>query len=80
MQQPVVEPCPFDLDPFRQHKGALKLARGDAAMQIDPLPVVGLLAAYDEWLSSRVMLRSCIVKPATASVIRNAFSPSCSML
>ena len=48
MQQPVVEPRPADLDPFRQHEGALELARGDAAMQINPLGIVGLLAADDE--------------------------------
>ena len=48
MQEPVVERRAAHLDPLGEDKRSLKLARGDAAMQVDPLRVVGLLAADDE--------------------------------
>ena len=45
MQQAVVEPGAAHLDALGEHERALELARRDAAMQIDALRVVGLLAA-----------------------------------
>jgi len=54
----VVEPGAAHLDPLGKHKRALELARRDAAMQIDALPVIGLLARITSWLSSIVIVRS----------------------
>jgi len=45
MEQPVFEPRAADLDALRENEGALKLPRGDPAVQIDALSIVGLLAA-----------------------------------
>src|SRR6266851_1032119 len=45
MEQPVFEPRAAHLDALRENEGALKLPRGDPAVQIDALPIVGLLAA-----------------------------------
>ena len=43
-----VEPGTGDLDAFGQDEGALKLPCGDAAMEIDALLVVALLAAHHQ--------------------------------
>src|SRR5258707_136168 len=48
VEQPVVEPGAAHLDPLGEHERALELARRDAAMEIDALAVIGLLAADDE--------------------------------
>src|SRR5258707_13064539 len=48
VQQPIVERGARHLDAVGQHEGALELARGDAAVEIDAVLVVGLLAAHDE--------------------------------
>ena len=48
MQQPVVEPGAAHLDALGQHEGALELPRGNAAMQVDVLAFLDLLAANDE--------------------------------
>src|SRR5215470_641026 len=48
MQKPVVEPGRLHLDALGEHEGTLELARGDAAMQIDALALLLLLAAHDE--------------------------------
>src|SRR5215469_15037027 len=48
VQKPVVEPCALHLDALRQHEGALELPRGDAAMEVDALALLLLLAAHDE--------------------------------
>ena len=45
MQQPVIQARAADLDPIRQDEGALKLPRGDAAVQELPLAVGLVLAA-----------------------------------
>src|SRR6266436_1181843 len=48
VEEPVIEPRAAHFDAFGEDKGALELARGDAAVQINPLRIVGLLAADDE--------------------------------
>src|SRR6185437_11107890 len=48
VEQAVVERRAGDLDAVGEHEGALELARGDAAMEVDAILVVGLLAAHDE--------------------------------
>src|SRR5260221_5280026 len=48
VQQPIVERGARHLDAVGQHEGALELPRGDDAMEIDALLVVGLLTAHDE--------------------------------
>ena len=48
MEEPIVEPGAAHLDPLSQHKGALELAGRDAAVEMDAVGVVGLLAADDE--------------------------------
>src|SRR5207237_443334 len=48
VQEPVFEPSAPHLDPLGQHKRALELARRDAAVEIDALRIVGLLAADHE--------------------------------
>src|SRR5204862_305813 len=48
VEEPVIQPRAAHLDAFREDKGALELARGDAAVQINPLRIVRLLAADDE--------------------------------
>ena len=45
-QQAVVEPRPGHLDAVGQHESALELTGGDAAMQVDAVGVVGLLAPH----------------------------------
>jgi hypothetical protein len=50
MQKPVIEPGTFNLYAFRQHKGALELASGDAAMQENPAFRIILLPAPDDQL------------------------------
>ena len=45
MQQAVLEPPALHLDALGEDEGALELAPGNAAVQIDALGVVGLLAA-----------------------------------
>src|SRR5947208_5939648 len=47
-QQPVFQIRAVHLHPLRQHKGALEVARGDAAMDVLPGLVVLLPAADDE--------------------------------
>src|SRR5665213_560026 len=39
---------PHHLDAIGQHEGTLELPRGNAAMKVDPLLLLGLLAADDE--------------------------------
>src|SRR5712692_4162051 len=48
MQEPIIQPGAAHLDAFGQDEGALELTRGDAAMQIDALSIICLLAADDE--------------------------------
>src|SRR6266436_2693319 len=48
VEEPVIEPRAAHFDAFGEDEGALELARGDAAVQINPLRIVGLLAADDE--------------------------------
>src|SRR5579883_427983 len=48
VQQPVVEPGGRDLDAFGQHESPLKLAGGDATVEIDALAVVLVLAPHDQ--------------------------------
>src|SRR6185437_12520667 len=48
IEQTVVERGAGHLDTVGQYEGALELARGDAAMKVDAILVVGLLAAHDE--------------------------------
>src|SRR6266704_2813408 len=48
MEEPVIERGARHFDAFRQHEGALELPRRDAAMEIDAILVVDLLAAHDE--------------------------------
>src|SRR5690348_13893805 len=48
VQKSVLEPGAGDFDAVGQDERALKLARGDAAMEIDPVLVVDLLAADDQ--------------------------------
>jgi hypothetical protein len=48
VEEPVIQPRAAHFDAFGEDKGALELARGDAAVQINPLRIVGLLAADDE--------------------------------
>jgi hypothetical protein len=70
-----------DLDPVGQYEAALELARRDPAMEEHALPVIlGLLAAHDELLVLHGDRQVPSAKPATASVMRYAFSPRCSIL
>src|SRR5262245_50877470 len=48
VQKPIVKRGATHFDSLREDKRPLKLTRGDAAMQVYPLGVVGLLAADDE--------------------------------
>src|SRR3546814_6968811 len=48
MQQSALQGGTCDLDTLGQHEAALELARGDAAMQIDPALVVDLLTTNYE--------------------------------
>src|SRR5579883_3382480 len=48
VQEPILEPGAGDLDAVGEHERALKLARGNAAVEIDPILVVDLLAADDQ--------------------------------
>ena len=48
MQQPVAQLRTLDLDPVREHEGALKLARCNAAMNVSPIVVLGLMAPNHE--------------------------------
>ena len=48
VQQSVVEPSAGDLDALGQNEGALELPRGNAAMKVDSILIVGLLATDDE--------------------------------
>src|SRR5579875_184779 len=48
VQQPVLEPRADDLDAVGKHERPLELACGDAAVEVDALLVVDLLAANDE--------------------------------
>ena len=48
MEQTIIERGASDLDALGQHEGALELAGGDTAVQIQTLPLLGLLAADDE--------------------------------
>src|ERR1051326_5132639 len=48
VQEAVVEPGVLHLDTFGQHEGALELACGDTAMQVDALALVLLLATHDK--------------------------------
>ena len=76
MQQPVVEPRTLHLDPLGEHESPLELPRRDPAVQEDtPLTVVSLTPRITNWLSSCVICRSSMVKPATASVIRSPVGP-----
>lgn len=55
MQEAIVEPGSFHLDPLGKDEGALELPRRDAAMEEDPaLRIVPLAAADDELI---VLLR-----------------------
>src|SRR5690606_18102445 len=47
-EQAIVERRPRDLDTLCEHEAALELARGDPAVQIDPLLVLLLPAADDQ--------------------------------
>src|SRR5438477_7045746 len=48
VEQAVVEPGVLHLDAFGQHESALELACGNAAMQVNALALVLLLATHDE--------------------------------
>src|SRR3546814_16265998 len=48
MQQSALQGGTCDLDTLGQHEAALELARGDAAMQIEPALVVNLLTTNYE--------------------------------
>src|SRR5579863_4812874 len=47
VQEPVLEPGASDLDAVGEDERALKLTRGDTAMEVDSVFVVDLLAADD---------------------------------
>src|SRR5207237_10448193 len=42
MKQSVIQPRPAHFDAFGEDEGALELARGDAAMQVNPLRILDL--------------------------------------
>jgi hypothetical protein len=48
MQEAVIEPGTVHFDTFGENKGTLELTRRDAAVKVDALRVVGLLAPDDE--------------------------------
>jgi len=48
MEETIFEPSAANLDTFGENKRSLELTRGDAAMQVDTLSIVGLLAANHE--------------------------------
>src|SRR6185369_6412637 len=48
VQEAVVEPGTRHFDAFGEHERALELPRGDAAMQVDALAIVVLLAAHHQ--------------------------------
>ena len=50
MQKAVIQPGTFDIYAFCQHKGALELAGGDAAMQENPTLRIILLSPADDQL------------------------------
>src|SRR5215467_5297784 len=48
VEQTIIQPRTAHLDPFRQYEGPLELAGRNAAMQVDALRIICLLAAEDQ--------------------------------